>query len=103
MVYLEAVVLIAARVHVTFFTFHGGLSLLEWVVSIGYPRVLSLMMLVPCIAHHADVVFALLSHGPVACTIQLWVIFIGCTAWSADLRFLHIVIPNQLLSQVQSE
>ena len=102
-VYLEAVVLIAAQVHITLFAFHGGFPLFEWVVLVGYPWSLSFMMFVSCIAHDTDVVFALSSHGPVVCTIQSWVTFVGCTAWSADLRFLHIVISNQLMSQVQSE
>ena len=101
--YLEAVLLIAAQVHITLFTFHGGLPLLAWVVSVGHPWVLSFMMLVSCIAHLTDAVFALSSDGPVVCMIQTWVTFVGCTAWSADLRFLHTVIPNQLLNQVQSE
>ena len=102
-VYLEAVVLIAAQVHITLIAFHGGFLLLEWVVLVGYPWVLSFMMFVSCIAHDTDVVFALSSYGPVVCTIQSWVTFVGCTVWSADLMFLHIVISNQLVSQVQSE
>ena len=102
-VYLEAVVLIAAQVHITLFAFHGGFPLFEWVVLVGYPWSLSFMMFVSCIAHDTDVVFALSSHGPVVCTIQSWVTFVGCTVWSADLMFLHIVISNQLMSQVQSE
>ena len=91
-VYLEAVVLIAAQVHITLFAFHGGFLLLEWVVLVGYPWVSSFTVFVSCIAHDTDVVFALSSHRPVVCMFQSWVTFVGCTAWSADLRFLHIVI-----------
>ena len=99
-VYLEAVVLIAAEVHTTLFAFHGRLSLFEGVVPVRRTWVLSFVGLVSCIAHLTDVIFALTSHWPVVHSIQTWVVIVGFCAWSADWGLLHIVTLNQFMSQV---
>ena len=99
-VYLEAVVLIAAEVHTTLFTFHGHFSLFKGVVLVQHTWVLSFMVLVSCIAYLTDVIFVLTSHWPVVHSIQTWVIIIGFGAWSADWGLLHTLTLNQFMSQV---
>ena len=99
-VYLEAVVLIAAEVHTTLFTFHGHFSLFKGVVSVRHTWVSSFVVLASCTAHLTDVIFTLTSHRPVVHSIQTWVIIIGFGAWSADWGLLHIVTLNQFMSQV---
>ena len=100
MVYLEAVVLIAAEVHTTLFAFHGHLSLFEGVVSVRHTWVSSFVVLVSCIAHLTEMILALTSHWPVVHLIQMWVVVVGFCAWSADWGLLHIVTLNQFMSQV---
>ena len=99
-VYLEAVVLVAAEVHTTLFAFHGRLSLFEGVVSVRHTWVSSFVVLVSCIAHLTEVILALTSHRPVVHSIQTWIVVIGFCAWSADWGLLHIVTLNQFMSQV---
>ena len=82
-VYLEAVVLIAAEVHITLFAFHGCFSLFEWVVLVWHAWVSSFVVLVSCIAHLTDMTFALTSHRPVVHSIQrvghcLWLQCVVC-------------------------
>ena len=100
MIYLEAVVLIAAEVCTTLFTLHGRFSLFEGVVSVQHTWVLSFVVLVSCIAHLTDVIFALTSHQSVVHSIQRWVIVVGFGAWSANWGLLRIVTLNQFMSQV---
>ena len=99
-VYLEAVVLIAAQVHTTLFAFHCHLLLFEGVVSVRHTWVSSFVVLVSCIAHLAEVILALTSHRPVVHSIQTWVIVVGFCAWSADCGLLHVVTLNHFMSQV---
>ena len=100
---LEEIVLIAAEVHTTLFTFHGHFSLFKGVVLVQHTWVLSFLVLVSCVAHLTDVIFALTSHRPVVRSIQTWVVVVGFGAWSADWGLLHIVTLNQFMSQVSPE
>ena len=97
---LEAVVLTAAEVHITLFIFHGHFSLFEGVVSVRHTWVLSFVVLVSCIAHLTDMIFALISHRAVVHLIQTWVVVFGFGAWSANWGLLHIVTLNQFICQV---
>ena len=102
MVFPEAVVLIAAEVRATLFTLHGRFSLFEGVVSVQHTWVLSFVVLVSCIAHLTDVIFALTSHQSVVHSIQRCVV-VGFDAWSANWGLLRIVTLNQFMSQVLPE
>ena len=97
---LEAVVLIVAEVHIKLFVFYGCFLLFLGVVSVRHTWVSSFMVLVSCIAHLTDMIFALTSHRPVVHSIQMWVVVVGFGAWSADWGLLHAVTLSQFMSQV---